>query len=313
MSVAVIGCGYWGKNLVRNFFELDALKAVCDADFKQAEKFAKEYSVEAMSIEEILSSEIQAIVIAAPAPMHAEIALKAFEVGKHVFVEKPLAMNIEEADLMIEASKKSDCHLMVGHLLQYHPIFSRLRKIVADGDIGNLSYIYSNRLSLGKIRAEEDVIWSFAPHDLSMILSLANDSVVSVSSYKSEILQDGIADSGMICLEFSKGLKSHIYCSWLNPVKEQKLVVIGEEGMAVFDDTKSWDEKLVLYDHLIDVSQTPPLPEKAEARKIEVPYGEPLKQECKYFLDVISGKEEPLTDGIEGRAVLDVLERASSY
>ena len=192
---------------------------------------------------------------------------------------------------------------MVGHLLQYHPVFARLRVLVKQGALGHLKYIYSNRLSLGKIRAEEDVVWSFAPHDISMILSLAGQDVKTVRCEASDILQSGISDTANLHLCFENGLRGHVSCSWLHPYKEQKLVVIGDKGMAVFDDTLDWNEKLAIYDHKIDMEVSPPSPLKAEVRYEKVPKGEPLRSECKYFLDLMSGLVSPLTDGAEGRRV----------
>ncbi len=220
-------------------------------------------------------------------------------------------MNLAEADAIIAAGEKANKHLMVGHLLQYHPVFAKLRQMVEHGALGELQYIYSNRLSLGKIRAEEDVVWSFAPHDISMILSLAGQSVSHLHCEATSILQSGISDTASLHLTFENGLKGHVFTSWLHPYKEQKLVVIGDKAMAVFDDTQSWENKLAIYDYQIDMGTIPPLPQKADVRYEQVPEGEPLKAECQYFLDLMSGKVASLTDGREGRAVLQVLAAAS--
>ncbi len=312
MNVAVVGCGHWGKNLIRNFSELGVLCSVSDLNTTLATKFSNQYDVPALTFEAALASDCEGVVIAAPAPLHARLAEKAFAAGKHVFVEKPLAMTLEEANRMIVAAKDSERHLMVGHLLQYHPVFVRLLQMVEAGTLGNLLYMYSNRFSLGIIRAEEDVVWSFAPHDISMLLSLANDNVISVQCHGFGSLQNGIADSATINLTFESSLKATVSCSWLHPVKEQKLVVMGDEGMAVFDDTQIWENKLALYRHAIDKSQFPPLLNKAEVEYIVVPQAEPLKQECQYFLDVMAGDVPARTDGVEGRAVLQVLTAAST-
>ena len=311
MKVAVVGCGHWGKNLVRNFADLDALSAVSDPNEELARKYAEKHDVEALSYEAVLVSNCDGVVIAAPAPLHKELAVRAFEAKKHVYVEKPLAMTLAEADEIIEAGKKADRHLMVGHLLQYHPVFCALREKVEAGDLGRLHYLYSNRLSLGKIRSEEDVIWSFAPHDLSMILSLAKDPVHSVLCCGSDILQDGIVDTATIHIKFKSGLRAHVMCSWLHPVKEQKLVVIGEKAMVVFDDTQDWEKKLAFYHYDIDMAKIPPLPNKKGVEYIEVASGEPLKAECSHLLDVMAGKVILRTDGAEGWAVLNILTAAS--
>lgn len=312
MSVAVIGCGHWGKNLVRNFAELGALASISDPNKDLATQFSTQYDVPALSFEDTLDSGCEGVVIAAPAPLHAQLSEQAFAAGKHVYVEKPLAMTLEEADRIIKASKKADRQLMVGHLLQYHPVFVRLREMVEAGSFGKLLYMYSNRLSLGKIRAEEDVVWSFAPHDISMLLSLAQNPIACVQCLGFSNLQGGIADSATMHLTFTGGLKATVSCSWLHPVKEQKLVVVGDEGMAIFDDTQIWENKLAIYQHGIDKSQVPPLPNKADVEYVTVPQGEPLKEECQYFLDVMAGAVPARTDGAEGRAVLQVLTAASA-
>ena len=172
-NIAVIGCGHWGKNLVRNFAELGLLAAVCDPDKDLANRYAHQYEVANLSFAGVLENPaIDGVVLAVPAPLHAAMAVEAMNAGKHVYVEKPLAMNGVEAEAMINSANTNNVRLMVGHLLQYHPVFIALRELVYSGDLGALSYIYSNRLSFGKVRSEEDVIWSFAPHDISMILSL---------------------------------------------------------------------------------------------------------------------------------------------
>lgn len=311
-KVAVIGCGHWGKNLVRNFAELGALGAISDPNSELANQFGTQYNVPAFDFEDILDGDCDGVVIAAPAPLHASLSQKAFAAGKHVYVEKPLAMTLEEADAMIEAAAFANRQLMVGHLLQYHPAFARLKDMVKSGALGELQYIYSNRLSLGKVRSEEDVIWSFAPHDISMILSLAGRVAKKVNCEASDILQSGISDTANIHITFENGLRGHVFCSWLHPYKEQKLVVIGDKAMAIFDDTMDWEQKLAIYDHAIDMDETPPVPDKSEVRYEKVSQGEPLKAECQYFLDLIDGQADPLTDGAEGRRVLQVLAAASA-
>ena len=239
------------------------------------------------------------------------MAIEAMNVGKHVYVEKPLAMNIVEAESMIAAAKKYGVQLMVGHLLQYHPVFMALRRLVESGGLGVLSYVYSNRLSVGKVRSEEDVIWSFAPHDISMILSLIGEGPEVVRAESSCILQPDIADTAILHMEFKSAVKAHVSVSWLHPVKEQKLVVVGQKGMVIFDDTKPWNEKLALYRHTIKAMDGVPSLEKAEADYLAVPQAEPLKNECQHFIDVVNKRAEPLTDGIEGLSVLKVLSAAS--
>jgi UDP-2-acetamido-3-amino-2,3-dideoxy-glucuronate N-acetyltransferase len=311
-NIAVIGCGHWGKNLVRNFAELGALLAICDPDTELAEIYSQKYNVLNLPFDEILKdTNIKGIVLAVPAPLHASMAIKAMQAKKNVYVEKPLAMNEAEALDMISAAKDSNVKLMVGHLLQYHPVFIKVREIVESKKLGTLKYIYSNRLSFGKVRSEEDVIWSFAPHDISMILSLAGSIPNTVKTNSSKILQSNISDIATIHMNFKENLKAHISVSWLHPYKEQKLVVIGEEAMLIFDDTQSWSEKLSFYNHDIDLSQNPPILNKANIEYIKVNESEPLKNECMHFLDVVNNRQSPLTDGVEGLNVLRVLSAAS--
>ena len=310
-SVAVIGCGYWGKNLVRNFAELGALTAVSDPHAETAAKFAEQYGVPALSFEEALATDnVQGVVIAAPAPLHAKLASKALAAGKHVFVEKPLALKASEAEALDEEAKAADRVLMVGHLMQYHPHYRALADLVEKGTLGNTRYIYSNRLSLGKIRTEENVLWSFAPHDISMVLGLAgHEAPTHISAQAYTGLTEGVADIYMAQMRFASGVQAHVFASWLNPMKEQKLVIVGENGMAVLDDTKPWEEKLLHYPHKINIVDGKPVPEKADAIAIEVAQSEPLKNECQHFLDAMAGGALR-TDAAEGTRVLQVLEAA---
>ena len=313
-NIAIIGCGYWGKNLVRNFYELGFLYCISDDNLDQAERISKEYNVKNKSFDEILlDKEVNAVVLAVPAFLHASMAIKAMNAGKHVYVEKPIAMNEDEANEMISCSNNNNVHLMVGHLLQYHPIFVRLKEIVLDGEIGKIKYIYSNRLSLGKIRTEENIIWSFAPHDISMILSLTEEMPNKVYAKKSKIISDKIADSALIQMSFNNGINAHINVSWINPFKEHKLTVIGTTGMLVFDDTLDWNNKLILYRHEISMNEVPTSIKKGEGNYIKINEAEPLKEECRYFVNLINGKVPSITDGKEGLRVLQVLSMADSY
>tara|TARA_B110000503_G_C7127529_1_gene405350 strand:- start:997 stop:1974 length:978 start_codon:yes stop_codon:yes gene_type:complete len=311
-NIAVVGCGYWGKNLVRNFSELEVLSSICDPDTEIANKYAGQYNVKNSSFIEIINDvNIKGVVLAVPAPLHASMAIEAMNKGKHVFVEKPLALNETEAELMITTAKKNGVKLMVGHLLQYHPIFKTIRKIVNADEIGELNYIYSNRLSFGKIRTKEDIIWSFAPHDISMILSLAGQDPEFIITKSTSIIQKNIADTATIHMEFKSGLKSHISVSWLHPYKEHKLVVSGKSAMLVFDDTKPWNEKLALYPYEVVSSKGIINLKKSDVKYLEVSEEEPLKNECQDFIDVVEKNIKPMTDGDEGLRVVKVLSAAS--
>ena len=311
-NIAVVGCGHWGKNLVRNFSELDALFSICDPSSEVADKYASQYNVKKSPFTEIISDpNIKGVVLGVPAHLHASMAIEAMNKNKHVFVEKPLGMNEVEAKAMIATAKKNKVRLMVGHLLQYHPIFKTIREYVVAGKIGEINYIYSNRLSFGKVRTKEDVIWSFATHDISMILSLTGQEPEYVSTNAISILQKNIADTATIHLQFKSGLKSHISVSWLHPYKEHKLVVVGQSAMLVFDDTKPWHEKLVLYPYEVVSSKNLINLQNSSVQYVKVTEEEPLKNECQHFLDVVEKEMQPLTDGAEGLRVLKVLSAAS--
>jgi UDP-2-acetamido-3-amino-2,3-dideoxy-glucuronate N-acetyltransferase len=311
--VAVVGCGYWGKNLVRNFAELGALAAICDVDDAVAARLSQQYGAPSVRLDALWGDPaVDGIAIAAPAARHAELARSALQAGKHVFVEKPLALTVPEAERVHDLAERCDRRLMVGHLLQYHPAFVKLRELIREGALGRLRYLYSNRLNLGKVRREEDILWSFAPHDLSMILSLVGDEPAEVSAQGGYYLHDAIADVTTTHLRFPGGEQAHVFVSWLHPFKEQKLVVIGDRAMAVFDDGRDWDEKLLLYPHRIEWRETLPVPLRAAADPVTLKAGEPLNLECRHFLHCIATGERPRTDGREGLRVLRVLARASA-
>ncbi len=317
-KVAVLGCGYWGRNLVRNFAELGALAAICDPDQQAAEALAARHCSRVEELEGVLADKaIAGVAIAAPAVLHANLARRALDAGKHVFVEKPLALKVDEAEALCSLADKCDRRLMVGHLLQYHPAFIKLREMVRDGALGRLQYIYSNRLNLGKVRREEDILWSFAPHDISMILSLVGQEPSEVTATGGYYLHKAIADVTTTHLTFPDGEHAHVFVCWLHPFKEQKLVVVGERAMAVFDDGEGWERKLLIYPHRIEwrqlgVGGAIPVPQRAEANPVAIEAGEPLKLECRHFLDCIESGKRPLTDGREGVRVLRVLSRASA-
>jgi UDP-2-acetamido-3-amino-2,3-dideoxy-glucuronate N-acetyltransferase len=311
-NIAVVGCGYWGKNLVRNYFELGALSSICDPNHLIASTFAKKYNVKSCSFAEILDDpNIKGVVLAVPAKLHASMSVDAMNKGKHVFVEKPLAMNEVEAKLMIETANNNNVQLMVGHLLHYHPIFKEIKSIVENGQIGKLEYIQSNRMSFGKYRSEEDVIWSFAPHDISMILTLANEKPNIVKYNAKSIIKENHADIANIFMEFPSGLKSNISVSWINPNKEVKLILTGSLAMLIFNDTKPWDEKLSFYSY--DVKKTDNLINinKSSLKFVAVPEEEPLKNECKHFIKVVNQNVQPLTDGVQGLNVIKILNMVS--
>jgi predicted dehydrogenase len=310
IKVAVLGCGYWGKNLVRNFRDLGALALICDVS-KEGATRAKELAPEVefcSSFEEVFKrAEIDAVVLATPAETHEELAIKAMNAGKDVYVEKPMALTVAQGVRMEATARKHKRILMVGHILEYHPAILKLRELVESGELGDIRYIYSNRLNFGKIRTEENALWSFAPHDIAVILRLLGASPIEVTSVGGNYVTPSLADVTVSSLRFQSGQRAHVFVSWLNPFKEQKFVVVGERKMAVFDDVSS-DQKLVLYDQHVEIESEQPVLRKGEAKVIELDKAEPLRQECRHFLESVSSRQQPLTDGNSGIAVLRVLE-----
>ncbi len=312
-NIAVIGSGYWGKNLVRNYHQLGALKLICDKNETVLSSFLEQYPGidTCFALNDVLSREdIQGIVIATPAETHYTLAREALLAGKHVYIEKPLVLKEEDGQDLIRLAKESDLVLMVGHLLQYHPVFLKLKDMAVSGELGRINYIYSHRLNLGKIRREENILWSFAPHDISMILSLAGEEPDAVMATGGNYLHKKIADVTTTHMEFPSGLRAHIFVSWLHPFKVQQLVVVGDKKMAVFDDTLPWEDKLLLYPHEINWRNNIPVPSKAEAERVDIPQAEPLRMECEHFLQCIADGRNPQTDGAEGLRVLRILNAA---
>lgn len=312
--VAQIGCGHWGKNLARNFAQLGALVAISDGHGPTASRISAEHGVPSRSFEEILADEqIDAVALATPAVAHAGMALQALAAGKHVFVEKPLALAPADAERVIAAATAGNRVLMVGHLLQYSPIFLTLRDLAGSGELGKLQYLYSNRLSLGKFRTEENVLWSFAPHDISMLLALVGEAPDAVTAEGAAFVTPGIADWATCHMRFPSGARAHVTTSWLHPFKEQRLVAIGDKAMAVFEDSQpEWGRRLAIYRHGIDRSGAAPAPIKSEAEYVAVTEAEPLRAECLHFLESISKGQQPRTDGHEGLRVLRVLDAAET-
>lgn len=310
MTIAVIGCGYWGKNIVRNFYALGALRAVCDLDADNravAAKLAPDVLL-TDSIEAVFADpSVSGVVIATPAESHANLTRQALRAGKDVFVEKPLALTYNEGRQLVAQANAGGRILMVGHVLEYHPGIERLRELVKEGELGRVRYIYSNRLSLGKIRTEENILWSFAPHDVAVILRLMEAMPFQVTATGGSYVQPNIADVTVTNLLFDNGVRAHIFVSWLHPFKEQRLVVIGSEKMASFDDVS---KRLVVYDQRVDIARGLPIPVKGEGEAIEFNPEEPLRRECQAFLDAVVSRQPPLTDGLSGLQVLRVLQAA---
>ena len=308
--IAMIGSGYWGKNLVRNFHALDVLVAVCESEPLARAAITKQYPADLATADyaQILDSPlVDAVAIATPAITHGDLVRRALMAGKDVYVEKPLCMAESEAADLVRLAEQRGRILMVGHLLWYHPAVLKLKQLVADGELGRIQYIYSNRLNMGKLRREENVLWSFAPHDVSIVLGLLGEEPESVQASGGNFLHEKIADSTVSLLNFASGRRAHIFVSWLHPYKEQRLVVVGERKMAVFDDTMPWSEKLTVYPHSVAWEGSLPVARKAEAEFVPLEESEPLRAECRHFADCVRTRCTPRTDGVEGLQVLKVL------
>lgn len=308
MKIGLIGAGYWGKNLARVFYGLGVLDVVCDLNEKVLNERKKENIGLRITgnFEEILSDDdIGGVVIATPAVTHYQFAKQALLAGKDVLVEKPLALKIEDGEELVKIAKKNERILMVGHLLLYHPAIIGLKKIIKEGKLGEIRYIYSNRLNFGKLRSEENVLWSFAPHDISVIIDIMG-MPKKIFAVGKTYLQKNIFDIVISAMDFDDGKAAHIFVSWLNPFKEQKLVVIGSKKMAVFDDQS--EDKLMIYPYKIkfDIKKNPEVI-KSKVVKVKISNREPLKEEAKHFLDCIDKRKKPITDGESALNVLRVL------
>lgn len=309
-GVAVVGCGYWGKNLVRNFSQLGALRAVCDATDAgraTAQKLAPGVPLYA-SLEAMLARpEIVGVALATPAVTHFPLALKCLAAGKDLFVEKPLALRAEEGRQILETARAARRVLVVGHILEYHPAILALRRLIDSGKLGQIRYLYSNRLHFGKIRTEENALWSFAPHDVAVILRLVGAMPEEVSCRGAAFVHEHLADVTVSTLHFSNNIHAHIFVSWLNPFKEQKLVVVGTDRMAVFNDTVS-ENKLQLYNQHVTVEHGTPVLHSKDIEAVPIESDEPLAAECRDFLQCIATRATPLSGGESGLRVLQVLE-----
>lgn len=311
-TIAMIGLGYWGKNLLRNLHELGVLHTACDVNadiISQRKKVFPDINY-TTSLEEIIKNpDIKAVVIAAPALYHYELVKKFLLADKDVFVEKPLALTVKDGSELVALAEKKNRILMVGHILQYHSAVIKLKELISKGELGRIQYIYSNRLNIGKLRTEENILWSFAPHDISVILMLLEEEPVRVKAFGEDYLTKDIYDTTLTTLEFKNGVKAHIFVSWLHPFKEQKLVVVGSKQMAVFDDVSS--DKLLLYPHKIEWQDGKiPVVQKADYEIVPLGDSEPLKSELQHYVECVSKRKSPLTDGHEGLNVLKILELA---
>ena len=310
MKLAVVGAGYWGVNLVRVFHRLGVLGQICDFSLPRLNQLAAEYpdvKVETSYQAVLDDPSLDAVVIATPAETHYGLAKQALLAGKDVMVEKPMTLHCEETEDLIATADRLRRILMVGHLLEYHPAITRLQSLVERGELGRIEYIYSNRLNLGKVRREENAFWSFAPHDVSVILLLLKQLPVQVTATGGAYLQPNIADVTVSTMLFNRGVRAHLFVSWLHPYKEQRLVVVGERGMAVFDDVRK-TEKLQLYDKKIALVDGQFVVDRPVGHAVEFPPDEPLMLECRHFVECLQTRQTPKTDGHDAWRVLKVME-----
>ena len=316
-NIAVIGCGYWGKNLVRNFAELGALNTICDSDPKILNRLGPLYPniKKETNIDAVLSNnEVKGIVIALPAASHYPIAKKALLAGKDIFVEKPLTSNSAEAAELVEIAEKRKQVLMVGHLMLYHPAVHILKRHIKAGELGKIYYLYSTRVNLGQVRRDESALWRLAPHDISLFLYLLESVPEVVSAQGISYVQPNLEDVVFITLKFPEKVLAHIHASWLDPHKIRQLTVVGSKKMAVFDDMEP-EHKLRIYDQGVveDYNKLASLSGALSLRSEgvflpRVDLAEPLSLECRHFLDCIEKRAKPISDGKQGFEVVRVLE-----
>lgn len=321
ITLAQIGAGAWGQNHIRVFssFKDCYLKMCCDKNREVLEKIKSIYNQRIKlteNYEDILKDEeIKAVVIATPAPTHAELAIKALSSGKHVFVEKPLALSLEDGREVLEAAKRNKRILMVGHLLLYHPAVLKLKEYIQSDELGKLLYLYSTRVNLGKIREEENALWSLTSHDISVALFLLESIPEEVTAKGESYLRKGVEDVVFATLRFKNDILAHIHASWLDPHKIRKFTIVGSKKMAVFDDMES-TEKVRLYDKGFDWQKNYGSYEtfltlrEGDINIPKINMVEPLKLECQHFLDCIKDNRRPISDGENGLEVLRVLTAA---
>jgi predicted dehydrogenase len=320
VNVGVVGIGGWGKNLARNYSQIPEanLKYLCDLDEKKLKAMQSQFQPEHITthFNDLLEDpELQAVVIATTGPSHYELCKKALLADKDVYVEKPFVLSVAEAEEIVALADDRKRILMVGHLLEYHPVVQKLKEMIDSGELGEVRYIYSQRLNLGTVRMDENALWNFAPHDISVILYLLGLSPTDVSARGQSYLQEGIEDVVFMALNFGGKAMAHVHVSWLDPHKIRRITIVGSKRMAVFDDLEA-NEKLKIYDKGAEINTDyDTFAEFVGLRfgDITVPYirvGEPLRVECEHFLDCVRERKTPLSDGQDGLRVVRVLEAA---
>jgi predicted dehydrogenase len=310
-QVAVVGCGYWGRNLVRNFHALGALRAVADSTPSGRDLAAQlvpgvETTGDIAAV--IAHPEIDAVVLATPAASHFDLGRQVLAAGKDLFVEKPMALELDDARRLVDLAARGARILQVGHVLEYHPAVGVLRQWIASGRLGRLCLLHSRRLNFGRVRSEEDALWNVAPHDFALMLRVIGRLPGEVSCFASYSLGTPRADFAIAMLRFAGGVDAHVFAGWLHPTKEQRLVVVGDRGVAVFDDAAPLEHKLVFYDQRVNLVSGVPEMHRGPVQAASLPGDEPLRLECAAFLDSVVHRRTPLTDGQSGLRVVAVLE-----
>jgi predicted dehydrogenase len=316
ITIGVVGLGYWGPNLARNLAAIPGcgLRWLCDASAPARERLhGANPGVRATAdVQDLLDDpELDAVVLATPVPSHSELAVRVAQAGKHCFVEKPLATTAADAQLAVEAAERAGTTLMVGHLLEYHPAVHRLRELLDGGELGDLYYVYGNRLNLGKLRADENALWSLGAHDVSVVLALIGEEPVECQAHGSSFVRDGVEDVVFCYLRFPSGAVAHLHLSWLDPHKERRLTVVGSKRMATFDDMQI-EGKLTVYDKGFDEdvrSWGEYIARSGDIYSPRIPNVEPLRLECEHFVECLRTGATPRSDGHSGLRVVRVLER----
>jgi predicted dehydrogenase len=315
VSLGVVGLGYWGPNLARNFDRLadTELRWVCDLSEEVLERIAPQFPTArtTTNLDDLLNDDtLDAIAVATPVPLHADIAVKVLEAGKHCFVEKPLAQSVADAERVVDAAERAGRVLMVGHLLEYHPGVRKLKEIGDSGELGSIRYIYGNRLNLGKLRPDENALWSLGAHDVSVLLYLADEEPDELYAYGESYMRPPIEDVVFCYLRFPSGLMAHLHLSWLDPHKERRFTVVGSDKMATFDDMEL-EQKLVIYDKGFDEdysSYGEYIARSGDIWSPRIPNEEPLRIECRHFAEAVRDGTTPVSDGRSGLRVVRVLE-----
>jgi predicted dehydrogenase len=315
VRVGVVGLGYWGPNLARNLAAIPGceLAWLCDSSAQAREELGRAFpgSRATGELQELLDDPaLDAVVLATPVPSHAELAVRVAQAGKHCFVEKPLATNAADAEQAVDAARSAEKILMVGHLLEYHPAVDRLKELIDSDELGKLYYLYGNRLNLGKLRSDENALWSLGAHDVSVVLRLIGEEPEECLAHGASYVRDGVQDVVFCYLRFPSGIVAHLHLSWLDPHKERRLTVVGDRRMATFDDMLI-EGKLTIYDKGFDEdtrSWGEYIARSGDVFSPRIPNSEPLRIECEHFVQCIRSGATPRSDGESGLRVVRVLE-----